>query len=63
MHSLIAKICKAYMRKHANALHRAEHGMHCTYLATVAVFAHGPYAYSAGGLLVVMVLTLFVGEE
>lgn len=44
-------------------VHKTEHAMHCVYLGCVAVFAHGPYAYAAGGLLFVCVIAIVTGDE
>lgn len=44
-------------------VHKAEHAMHCVYLGCVTVFAHGPYAYAAGGLLAIVVVAIITGDE
>ncbi len=41
---------------------RAHHGAHMSYLSAVAYEAHGLYAYCAGGLLVVVIISLLAGE-
>lgn len=43
-------------------IHKAEHFFHCTYLSAVAVEAHGFYAIAAAVLLIVVVMSWFVGE-
>jgi hypothetical protein len=60
---LFFRICCAYARRWSRQLHAAEKGLHTTYLGTVALFAHGAYAYAAGALLVVVVLLMLAGEE
>lgn len=57
------RLCCAVARHWSRQLHMAEKGLHTAYLASVATFAHGAYAYAAGALLVVVVLLLLAGEE
>ena len=49
-------------RLNHKAVRRAHHATHLTYLGCVTIFAHGPYAWAAGALLLVTVVSLFAGE-
>ena len=44
------------------AVQQAHHAMHVVYLTSVTLFAHGPYAYAAGGLLAVTIVALLSGD-
>lgn len=57
------KINKLITVRFKHLLQSVEHWMHCVYLGTVATFAQGPYAYAAGGLLIVLVVALMTGAE
>lgn len=59
--SPIKKLSNEMHKLDHKVVNRVHHTVHCTYLGAVAVEAHGMYAYAAGGLLLVVLVSLMSG--